>query len=214
VTRVESVRFAGDFFDRVAHPDGGLTLIMADVFRRGVDAMRLGESVRGLFQAHARYHRSPAEIVARIHDALVRHHPDAYAALWIAGISPNGQLTSCSAGNPPAFCLPTDGGAGQRLALGGPPVGVHAAPFPYREDRLRLLPGDAVVAVSDGLLDSANAAGVSFGEGRVEDLLNENRRQPLDQIVDLLCEEARRFARGIQPVDDIVGLALRFSREE
>ena len=213
-TRIEGRGFCGDGFERVAHADGGLSLMLFDVFGRGADALQLSGALRGLFLALARVHRSPAEIVHRIHDAVVRHVPGAHAALWIAAVSPNGQLTSCCAGHPPPFCLPTDGATGQRLGAGGPPVGSDLDALVFAEERLRLLPGDAVVAVSDGLLLSADAMGETFGESRVEELMNELRRQPLDQMVERLCRESWRFGRGIAPIDDIIGLALRFTREE
>ena len=214
VAKIESIERAGDRFERVAHPDGGLTLMLADLFGSGAVAQRVGELTRGLFLAHARYHRSPAEIVRRIHESLLQDVTDAHACLWVACISPNGQLTSCSAGYPAAICLPTDGVVGQRLTAGGPPAGVATERHAYQEDRLRLLPGDAVVVVSDGVLGVVSANGATFGVERVEDLLHEYHRQPLDHLVRRVNDEALAFGGIAQPVDDLVVLGVRFSRED
>ena len=213
VARVAGAEVAGDLFERVAHPDGGLTLMLADVLGKGAAALRIGDLTRGLFLAHARYHRSPAEIVRRVHESLLQDASESYVCLWVACVTRNGQLTSCGAGYPAAFCLPTDGVAGQRLSAGGPPAGVPLDGH-YMEDRVRLLPGDAVVVVSDGVLGALSASGAAFGVERVEDLLHEHHRQPLDHLVRLLCDEALRFGGIAHPVDDLVALALRFSRED
>jgi len=213
LARIESRLFAGDVFEHVSHPDGGLTLMLADVFGRGCEALRIGDLTRGLFLAHARERRSPAEIVARIHECLIGHDPGSRASLWVACHSPVGQMVTCNAGYPPALSLSTDGVAGGKLGEGGPPAGVAPGPYSYEEDRLRLLPGDTIVVMSDGLLDARSAHGAAYDIGHVEDLLHENRRRPLEQIVRRLCEDALAFGGIAEPVDDMVALAIRFSRE-
>ena len=80
---------------------------------------------------------------------------------------------------------------------------------------MRFVPGDAIVVVSDGLLGVRSAHGAHYDLRHVEDLLDEHRRLPMEKLVRRLCDEALAFGGGAAgPVDDIVVLALRYSREE
>jgi serine phosphatase RsbU (regulator of sigma subunit) len=79
---------------------------------------------------------------------------------------------------------------------------------------LRLLPGDVVVAVSDGLLQAQDATGQPFGFERLSELLSEQRRQPLDRMVETICRAALDFTGHPRPPDDVLVFALRYSRDE
>jgi hypothetical protein len=211
---VQGRLFAGDTFEHVSNPDGGVTLMLADVFGSGSEALRIGELTRGLFLGHASYHRSPAEVVGRIHEVLLQHDPVSQVSLWVAFCSSAGQVVTCNAGYPAALCLSPDGVAGTTLGAGGPPAGSVPRAFAYEEDRLRLLPGDTIVVVSDGLLGVRDPRGSAYGPGRVEELLQENRHGRLEEIVRRLCEDATRFGGSGEPTDDVMALAARFTRED
>ena len=80
----------------------------------------------------------------------------------------------------------------------------------YVEHEAELLPGDVLVAATDGLWE-ARREGVQFGDARLEPLLAEHGRTlPPDQLVRRLHEEAERWAPLLH--DDIVVLAMRVRR--
>ena len=99
------------------------------------------------------------------------------------------------------------------LQAGGPLAGIEPEAS-YEQERIQLLPGDLVLAVSDGLLRAANPAGAELGLERLEELAGETRRRPLDQLVDAVLGLARDFSGAAAPVDDWAALALRFTRED
>ena len=67
--------------------------------------------------------------------------------------------------------------------------------------------------MSDGILQSCSASGEPFGDARVLEQLQELRRRPLAVLVEGLTEASRQHAELASPVDDLVALALRFSRD-
>ena len=84
----------------------------------------------------------------------------------------------------------------------------------YEADELRLLPGDAVVVVSEGLVQARSSADVRFGDAGVLDQLLDQRRRPLESVVQAVTRAARSHAGlGLTP-DAVVAFALRFSRED
>ena len=214
LARVGSRLFAGDAFEHVSRSDGTVMLMLADVFGTGSEALRIGELTRGLFVGHASYHRSPAKIVGRIHESLLDHDPGSPVSLWVSSHTADGQLVTCNAGYPAALCLSRDGVAERRLGAGGPPAGAAPREFEYAEDRVRQLPGDTLVVVSDGLLSVRDNRGIAYGPERVDDLLHQNRNRDAEEIVHRLCEDALEFGRIGDAVDDLVALAARFTRDE
>lgn len=214
LARIDGQLFAGDTFEHVSSPDGGVTLMLADVFGSGSDALRIGELARGLFLGHASYHRSPAKIVGRIHEDLLRNDPGSQVSLWVASHSSAGQVVTCNAGYPAALCLSSDGVAERRLVAGGPPAGALPGTFEYEEDRLRLLPGDTIVVMSDGLLGVRDHRGSAYGPAQAEELLQESRHRPIEDLVRRLCADAARFGGSGPPIDDVVAFAARFTRDE
>ena len=204
---VPSAARAGDLAERVVHPNGDVTVLAADVAGAGVDAALTAAFVHGLFVASAAPERGPALIAARL-AAELRRRGSRHAALWLARLTPSGELFACSAGYPPALWMPAAGGDPVWLAGGGPPAGTDEAR--WEEEQVRLLPGDLVVAVSDGVLQAAGASGVTFGAERVAELVAERRRRGLDEIAAAVTAAVREWSGRDEPVDDLAVLAIRF----
>ena len=203
----------GDVSERVAHGDGSQTVMTADVTGQGAEALAAGALAQGLFLALAEVGRAPAVIATRMNVELCRRLGKGGAVtLWIATLSSNGALVSCTAGFPPPFCVPMESDDVRLLEAGGPLAGV-VPDAEYHEQTLRLLPGDAVLAVSDGVLRARDATGQEFGPARAEEIAIEQRRQPLDRLAEAICRGAQEHMASSLPVDDLAVFAVRYSRD-
>ena len=156
----------------------------------------------------------PAAFASELHQKMLVHQPGGGARAWLGAVGPTGSLRSCAAGYPAPFYLPGEGEPGERLSEGGPALGAVAGSPPYEEATLRLLPGDAVVVVNEGVLRSRSGAGVRFGEAGVLEQLLDHRRRPLDGLVEALAAAARSHSGLGATPDDAVVFALRFTRED
>lgn len=132
------------------------------------------------------------------------------AALWVAQLSAAGQLVTCNAGYPPALWIPADDSPVVHLSTGGAMAGQTAQPT-YEEEQVRLLPGDVLVVVSDGVLASRNVMGLPFGEERVAEIAIEMRRHPLDSLVNAILEGVQAYSGRQTPTDDLSVFAVRFA---
>jgi hypothetical protein len=212
LTHLPSGLRGGDFAERAVLPDGSQVILLADVPGHGADALALGALVRGVFLPLAQAQRSPADVARRMNVVLRRRlEGQGFAAAWIATLAPNGQLLSCVAGFPPPCLLPGDG-APRALCVGGALLGATEG-TDFQEEAIRLLPGDVVIAVSDGVLCAHDAAGSEFGAHRVEEIALEQRRQPLDQLSEAIARGALEHGASGIPADDLTVLALRYSRD-
>ena len=209
--RAASAGEGGDVVERVPHANGAHSLLVADVEGDGVEAAITASFVHGLFAASAAPDRSAAAIVGRVNSDLhQRCAGRVSAALWVAQLSSTGQLVSCNAGYPRPLWIPADDSHFMRLGTGGTVAGYSAQPA-YEEEQVRLLPGDLLVVVSDGVLTSRNVMGQPFGEERVAEIATEMRRHPLDSLVNAILEGVQAYSGRQTPTDDLSVLAVRFA---
>jgi sigma-B regulation protein RsbU (phosphoserine phosphatase) len=97
-------------------------------------------------------------------------------------------------------------GAIEMLKRTGPAVGlVTDAQYAIRQAVIER--GDTLFAYTDGLTDTANAAGEFFSEEGLSPLLG--RDQKLSLSLGHIQELVENYAAGIQQVDDITMLAVR-----
>ena len=209
--RTASASEGGDLVERVSHVHGAHSLLVADVEGDGVDAAITASFVQGLFAASAGPDRSAAAIVGRVNSDLHQRCPGrASAALWVAQLSATGQVVSCNAGYPPPLWIPADDSPLVRLGTGGSIAG-YSAEAAYEEEHVRMLPGDLLVVVSDGVLTSCNVMGLPLGEERVAEIVLEMRRHPLDSLVNAILEGVQAYTGRHTPTDDLTVLAVRFA---
>lgn len=210
-SRAASAAEGGDVVERVSHSSGAHSLLVADVEGDGVEAAITASFVQGLFAASAAPDRSAAAIVGRVNSDLhQRCSGRVGAALWVAQLSATGQLVTCNAGYPPPLWIPADDSPVMRLGTGGTVAGYSAQPT-YEEEHVRLLAGDVLVVVSDGVLTSRNVMQQPFGEDRVAEIAIEMRRHPLDSLVNAILEGVQAYSGRQTPTDDLSVLAVRFA---
>ncbi len=208
--RLASAYEGGDTADRVPHANGAQSLLVADVAGDGVAALTAA-FVQGLFVSGCTAETSPAAIVSRIGSELhLRSGGRRTTALWLAQLSPGGLLTCANAGYPPPLWVPSDDNPVSMLAGNTPSAGTSAQDK-FEDEQVRLLPGDLIVAVSDGVLGARNVMGKTFGYERLTEYLVELRRQPLEMIVNDIVKAVRNWSGRPVPTDDVTVLAIRFT---
>jgi stage II sporulation SpoE-like protein/GAF domain-containing protein len=206
-----SERLCADGVERIAGAGGGQTLLVYDVTGDGSEAAVTAALVQGMFAALAGHVSSVTAIASRISAELfARLGGRRPASLWVGHLTRTGELAYCTAGYPAPRWVPADGSPQIALDRGGPMTGALAEPR-YEEERLRLLPGDLVAMVSDGVLEGRSTTDQPFGITRVADVLDEHRRQPVDVLCEAVVEAAIAWSGRPTPVDDAVAFALRYS---
>ncbi|MBI3539979.1 MAG: SpoIIE family protein phosphatase [Candidatus Eisenbacteria bacterium] len=210
-TRVSSVRESGDLCVRMPHANGAQTLLAIDSSAWGPAAAITTAFTHGMFVATATPERSAVALVARLNAGLHGRLPaGGHLALWVAQLSRNGTLACCNAGTTAPIWVPADDNPPRLLTTGGPIAGAFAQ-ADYREETLRLLPGDLIVGASNGVLLARDAAGNPFGNERLIELVSELRRGPLDRLTRAVCEAVRHYTGRPSPNDDLSVFALRYT---
>jgi sigma-B regulation protein RsbU (phosphoserine phosphatase) len=116
-----------------------------------------------------------------------------------------------SAGHPgPVHLRP--GSPAVVLEGGGFPIGIGMAD--YREQVVRLQPGDRLVLHSDGLTEARNADGEHFGTRRLLSTLAETAHLPLGEGLDVLLDSGEGWCGNTPRHDDIAILAAEIVAPE
>ena len=113
--------------------------------------------------------------------------------------------------NPPAV-LRKSGGFWQvfRLEDGGPVLGLLAGAA-YQEQVLPLLPGDILLAFTDGISEAMNTSENEWGEDRLIAEAQAHADLPAEKLLQYLFRAADSFAAGAPQHDDMTLLVLKLS---
>jgi phosphoserine phosphatase RsbU/P len=212
---------AGDFYDAFLLPDGKLMFLVADVCDKGIGAALFMTLFRSLIRAASTgIQFSPAQVqpltpseqllhtVSLTNNYVAETHEAAnmFATVFIAILdASNGDLWYINCGNDPALIIGGDGSVRDQLNPTGPVVG--ALPnVRYKVEETRLAPDEMILAFTDGIPDTQNAAGDFFGVTRLTDLLS-----PKDTpaaLLDKVTAALSSFIGETDQFDDITLLAV------
>jgi serine phosphatase RsbU (regulator of sigma subunit) len=196
----------GDYYDFHLAEDGALTATVGDATGHGARAGTMVTAVKSLFSAFAGQ-REPRELLDEAARAVRRMELGRMAmGLTIARLR-NGSLVLSSAGMPPVLVYRGTSRKVEEIALQGMPLGGFA--FDYQERRLELTAGDAILMMTDGLPELANADGDPLGYPRVRALFEELGGRPPREILDGLNRAAEAWTAGEPPQDDVTLVAIR-----
>jgi phosphoserine phosphatase RsbU/P len=184
---------AGDLYDVIHAPAGGLAVLVADVSGHGVPAAIIASMVKIAAAAESGHADDPARVLTGINRALCGKFERAYVTALFAFFEPAGRRLRCaSAGHPPPF-LRRAGGSLDTLGCGGLVLGFDPA-AEYTAADATLTPGDRVVFCTDALLE-AERDDVLFGEGELQRWLAQPTDKPAGAYADALVQAAHVWAR-------------------
>ena len=198
----------GDLYDFVDYGPGRTAIVLGDVSGKAAPAALFAALVSGLMRSAATHQPGPAALLAQLNDALQQRKLESqYVCLLFALWNDENQTLQVanSGAVQPIFCR-----AGQSITVKaeGFPLGL----FPdvhYDEISVATQPGDAIVFVSDGILDAENEKEEQFGEQRLSNLLCSLRDRPAEEIADVILSEVTRFQGARDRFDDETIIVLR-----
>ncbi|MDX1632409.1 MAG: SpoIIE family protein phosphatase [Thermoanaerobaculia bacterium] len=188
----------GDYYD-FRRTDDALVVAMGDATGHGARAGTMVTVVKGLFAAFpvvddlAGFLTRASETVRSMGLARMRM---AFSLARFAG----DEVRIASGGMPPALVRRTDGTV-EEINLPGMPLG--GLPYPYRELRIELTSGEAILLMSDGLAELSDAAGEPFGYERIRETLSRSAAEDPRSLLSELVEAGRRWAGEGSPPDDV-----------
>ena len=152
----------------------------------------------------------PAEVAGHLNRLFPFDTATEQLTTMVYGIlnSVSGEFRFVSAGHPGPVHLPS-ASAPVVLESQGFPIGL--ADDAYEERTVQLQTGDRLYIYSDGVTEAMNFAGKQFGIGRVLEVIEKSRSEPLQQSIARLMNDIAQWHGYEKPQDDISIVASEVS---
>jgi hypothetical protein len=201
----------GDFYDLFEIADGRFGLLLGDVAGVGPEAAALTGVARYTVRAVAEAEDAPSNVLTRLNEALLRLGSDRFLTAVYATLEPKADgvvpVTLCSGGHPPALILRDD----ESVEVLDRATGMLLGVFPTVEladNHVVLNPGDALVLLTDGVLEARDDDGREFGIERLCELLATCAGRSAEGIARRI-ERSVLDHRGERADDDLAVVVLR-----
>ncbi len=211
-----SAAIGGDYYDIVPLDEGRsrLAIAIADVSGHGLPAGLRTAMLKAGLEILVRERKATEDIFHAL-DRIVRSGTErtfVTATLTILDLGTRA-ATITNAGHCPTYHLDALRGEVTEIVLPGTPLG--ALRQRYGEQRIDFAPGDALVWLSDGLIEAENPHGDVFGYDRTVAALEgawsavSERSTSSAELRDAMVDAVREWSGGVPPQDDRTLVVLR-----
>jgi sigma-B regulation protein RsbU (phosphoserine phosphatase) len=206
----------GDYFDYIprAGPAGGTRLCIAvgDVVGHGISAALLMTTVRALLRSRLDRPAGMAETVGDVNRLLCRDTAagGSFVTLFLLEVDPaSGRLEWVRAGHDPGLLYRGRTDACEELGGPGMALGVEESYVYAGAVREGLAAGDIVLISTDGVWETHNPEGQTFGKTRVADVVQAHRDRSAEGIVQALLEALAHFRGRAAQEDDVTLVVVK-----
>jgi hypothetical protein len=186
----------GDFYQIVATAQGGVLAVIGDVSGKGMPAAMTVSLLVGTFRTLAHYTQSPGEILTAMNQRMLARSQGGFTTCLVLRADAGGKVTLANAGHIAPYVA-----GGELSTESGLPLGLDGGAT-YAESSFPLEPGAQLTLMTDGVVESRNAAGELFGFERTAAISTQS------------AEEIARAAQAFGQEDDITALTLTRATEE
>ena len=148
----------GDLYDYFMLPGKRLAVLIGDVAGKGVGAALFMARVVSEFRYLCRLLVEPRTVMDALNNSLAKGARDGMfvtAAYWLIELD-QGLVSFCNCGHIPCLLRRANSPGWEMVeAEAGPPLGIEDG-FEYRTGHLELSPGDNLLMVTDGLVESCH----------------------------------------------------------
>jgi sigma-B regulation protein RsbU (phosphoserine phosphatase) len=203
---------AGDYYDVLASADGGVILCVADVSGQGVPAAMGAAMLKTLLLNGVERESDPAKLLALLNGVFCRVTlPEDFATMALLRFTPGSPTAAyASAGHEPVFLLHYSTGRTEDLKATGFPIGVQS-PSTWEGRALEVEPGDRLIMLTNGLVETKNPAGEAYGRDRLLGDLMDLRARPVEQMLAGILSRVTAYRGSMPQTDDLTALAVEFT---
>jgi len=204
----------GDYYDFLSLSNGRLGFAVADVAGKGISAALLMASLQASLRGESGHGSDLAALMTNLNRRVFEASSNnRYATFFYAEYSPETRMLQyVNAGhNPPVLMRRSGSDWDVRiLEASGTVVGLLAAST-YEQASVQLIPGDYLVAFTDGVSEAMNAADEEWGEERLTETIRACAESslPASQTMRRILSAADTFVSGAKQHDDMTLVVLR-----
>ena len=198
----------GDLYDFLEYGPNQSAIVLGDVSGKAAPAALFAALVSGIMRSAAHQRLEPAKMLATLNDALQERRLESQYVVMLFALW-NDETQTLQVANSgavqPVVCRENEATV---VRAEGFPLGMFAD-VTYEEFTVPTQPGDAIVFVSDGILDAENAKGEMYGDDRLSTMLCAHRGQAAAHIAEAILSDVTRFQDGHDRFDDETIIVLK-----
>jgi serine phosphatase RsbU (regulator of sigma subunit) len=212
-TWITASQVGGDFYDVFELPGGRMGLFIADVSDKGIPAALFMALTRTLVRAVVFDTPSPAEVMQRVNALII---PDNLQTMFVTALYgvltlESGVFTYANAGHNPPIWLCGEDRTMTFLRRTGAALGI-LEDLPMEDRSITLENDDLLLLYTDGLTEAFSPKGESFGEERLQKVLEKAGGVNVREVLDEVEASVRKFMGSNPPEDDMTMLGIKRSK--
>lgn len=211
---IPSKLVSGDIYDFMRLTPNALGFSIGDVSGKGAPAALMMALILAGLRMQNKQANSTCDVINRLNELLTQTTIEGKYATFFYGIIrlDKRKIIYTNAGHNPPFIIRADGNV-RLLDKGGIVIG-FLNNQQYVQDEVDFLPGDLLVAYTDGVTETMNDAGTEYGEERLIELIKANQDKPIHVIKNMIIRDLRDFSNDAPPPDDVTMILARFEIDQ
>jgi phosphoserine phosphatase RsbU/P len=198
----------GDLYDFLSYGKDRHVLVIGDVSGKGAPAALYGAMVSGTLRSLVPLRLPAPDMLRKLNTTLLERKIEGHFITLTYGIWDPRDRTLRLANSGMPLPILVRRGRSHAVHAEGVPLGLleHTE---YQEVVLTLERGDLLAMFSDGLIEATGPGREEFGMRRLENLLKQHARRPVEEISKTLFREIERYEHGQPRRDDQTLLLVR-----
>ncbi len=204
-----AARCSGDYYDFITMRNENLAIVLADAVGHGFGPAILASMVRCYLRAAAMEGKEVHEMLTYANWLLSSEsQPDQYVTLFCCQLDPHKKSFTYAGAGHQAFLIDADGQPSviESKCL---PLGIEEHEVFQLSHSIAFRPGDMLLLLTDGVVESEAADGKRFGMRRTIRTILENRDKPAQEIVNAIYKAVREYIQPAMPNDDITAVIVK-----
>ena len=200
----------GDLYDFFIE-DNKLYFIVGDVSGKGVPASLVMAVTCRLFRTIAEHLHTPAEIVKALNDTLAENNDSNMFCTAFLGVLDlkTGNMQYCNAGHNAPVMLASSGEVKFMEVKPNLPLGLFGD-FPYEGQECDITKETSLFLYTDGVTEAENTVKALYSDERLLDLLDKQRKNMPQMIVDMVLDDVNKHVNGAEQSDDITIMCVHY----
>ncbi|MEM7174496.1 MAG: SpoIIE family protein phosphatase [Chlamydiota bacterium] len=210
---ISAQEVGGDFYDFLSKQVAGrrqLLFAIADTSGKGIYACLYSLTIRSILRSYGLISHRLEEILQQVNALFCRDTADSgvFVTMWVGIFDQKTRmLTFSNCGHHPALLKRADGSV-MPLSTSGMALGA-VSDVTIEAQSVQLLDGDLLLAFTDGVVEAHNDRMEMFGENRIIQILQAQKEENAQEVVDALMEKVSFFAGGAPQHDDLTVIAVK-----
>lgn len=208
-----ALQVGGDYYDLIKLTETKIAIVIADVSGKGTPASLLMANIQSAVHSYLKLYDEDtfdlSKVTEKINELIYENTSSEKFITFFWGIldSEKNIFEYINAGHNPPFLLKKDKII--PLTEGGFIIGILNEGITFEVGMIKLDKEDLIVFYTDGVTEANDSNGNEFGEENLKRVLEENRKQSAEKVLEEIKNSILHFTKDTAQYDDITLIVLK-----